>query len=220
MAPATPAELVIQCRALQHSSPPLLILVDRCKPPVHVCDEWLHLLSPQELERQSIFRLAADRERFVLGRGVLRLFLGAWFGQAASEVRIETGSYGKPFCLGGPEFNVSHSGDLILLGVHPCRAVGVDVEQVQDQLEWQSIAQRLWSTELIGELNSLPGHDQCSAFAQYWCQHEAINKAWGWGLLAEPPFVPRYQEYAVWRILLPQNDYRAAAALLDAIPSR
>jgi phosphopantetheinyl transferase len=43
-------------------------------------------------------------------------------------VSIPTGLHCKPNCSGGPSFNLSHSGYLVLLALHPSRPVGVDVE--------------------------------------------------------------------------------------------
>lgn len=211
----TPSALVAQCRTLHDSSSPLLILLDRREPAsTRVCEDCLDFLSPQELERHHSFRQSADRERFVLGRSMLRLLLGAWLGQSASEVGIEIGPYGKPFCPGGPEFNISHSGDLILLGLHPCQPVGIDVEQIQPSLEWEPIARHLWPDEVIEGLKHLPDQDQCSAFVQYWCQYEAMNKASGRGLVAALPFDPHHQNCVIWRVLL-AGGYRGAAALLQ-----
>ena len=208
-------ELVARCRALPEESPPLLILVDRRDPMVvRFREECLRVLVTQELDRLRNLRQTADRERFVLGRGLVRLLLGGWLDRSAREVLIQAGSFGKPFCSDGPEFNVSHSGDLILIGLHPFRPVGVDVEQIRLRLEWQSIVRRLWPDEVIEELARVPECDQYGAFTQYWCQFEAINKACGRGLFAGTPSDPRCKDRFVWQIHLSQPDYRAAAALV------
>jgi 4'-phosphopantetheinyl transferase len=209
-----PSELVAQCRALHDWSAPLLLAVDRREPPsARIDEDCLNALSAQEQERQRSFRQTADRERFVLGRGLLRLILGAWLSQAPRDVNIEFGPYGKPFCTGGPEFNLSHSGDLILLGLHPCRAVGVDVERIDADLDWQLIAQRLWTQGVIDDLRRLPAHEQSSAFFHSWCQYEAISKAHGWGLLGALPSDLTHQDYCVWSVLLPRG-YKGSAVLL------
>jgi hypothetical protein len=72
-------ELVARCRALPEESPPLLILVDRRDPMVvRFREECLRVLVTQELDRLRNLRQTADRERFVLGRGLVRLLLGGW----------------------------------------------------------------------------------------------------------------------------------------------
>lgn len=211
-------ELLAQYRALPRWHVPLLLLVDRRQPiSVGLCEDWLHVLSSEELKRLHHLRQSADRERFVLARGLLRLLLGIWLNRPAREVLIETGPYGKPHCPGGPEFNISHSGDLILVGLHPCQHVGVDVEQIQVRIEWQSIARRFWSVDVLDTLRCLPSSEQCSTFTQYWCQYEAINKAYGWGIVSVSSSDPQWQNCAVWPIRLPRPNYRAAAALLDPI---
>jgi len=143
--------------ALPPSSEPLVLLLD-CRDPLSpvMGDGVLAILSPAERERFHAYRRPDDRDRFLRGRVGLRLLLAAWYGCPAAVVVIRIGAHGKPFCPGGPQFNVSHSGDLILLALHACQRVGVDVEQLRPGLEWQPIAQRVLSEPQLQALNKLP----------------------------------------------------------------
>ena len=45
---------------------------------------------------------------------------------------IKESSSGKPYLENGPFFNVSHSGEYVVLAVHPKRDVGVDIERIKE----------------------------------------------------------------------------------------
>jgi 4'-phosphopantetheinyl transferase len=123
---------------------PWVLVLQRAEPlPVALRDALADSLSAAERQRLDALRQPADRERFLLGRGALRRLLGAWLALPPAAVPIEVGPHGKPGCPGGPEFNLSHSGDLILLALHPSRPVGVDVEQARPDLDWRPIARRV-----------------------------------------------------------------------------
>ena len=85
-----------------------------------------HLLSSEEHDRAGRFHFEADRKRCVLARGLLRLLLGRCLGQCAKQVQFQYNEFGKPILAGGLhpslQFNVSHSGDLVLVALSRDRA--------------------------------------------------------------------------------------------------
>lgn len=162
---------------------PLLLLHDRREP--IGADLRQHLaasLSAQERQRLNTYRLAADRERFLLGRGGLRNLLGRWLDLEPQAVPLATGAHGKPHCPIGPQFNVSHAGDLILLALHPNRPVGVDVERLRPALDWRAVARRMLPVSEQQALEALPEAGRAEAFLAAWCRLEARLKACGDGL--------------------------------------
>ena len=162
------------------------------------------------------FQQAADRERYLLGRGTLRLLLGAFLERDPAGLRLGTAARGKPV-LEGPgliHFNVSHSGALVLLGFHRSRVVGVDVEQLRPELEWEAIASRCLPPEQVAAIRNAPPAGQGASFLEHWCRLEAVLKARGVGLFgldgadADPGSGPE----TAWPVALPDG-YRGAAAL-------
>jgi len=102
------------------------------------------ILSPEEQERADRFHFEVDRRRSVIGRGYLRLLLGEILDLPANKLQFEYDEFGKPSLIpdqGLPlQFNVSHSGDLVLIAITIGRAVGVDVEKIRTDLDLDGIA--------------------------------------------------------------------------------
>jgi 4'-phosphopantetheinyl transferase len=207
------------------NAPPLLLLIDRRDPLAQALIPSLRdLLAPAEAHRLSQLRRQEDGERFLLGRGALRLILGDWLGRDPAGLVLGLGPHGKPELLphgaGGqagerlpPRFNVSHSGDLILLGFHPRRPVGVDVEQRRPVPEWEGIAGRCLPPGSRETILTLPEEQRSDTFLAAWCRLEAGLKARGRGLFAGAPADERNQQGPdLWPLILPKG-YVGAAAL-------
>ncbi len=132
-------------------------------------------LVPAERLHLARLRRASDQWRYAVARAYVRHLLAGYLHCAPQDVPLVYGPYGKPG-LASPQalhFNVSHAGAVLLAAVSPDRAVGVDVEMVDGQLDWLPLARRLWMPE------TLPPDRH--AFYQYWCWHEALLKAAGVG---------------------------------------
>jgi 4'-phosphopantetheinyl transferase len=169
------------------------------------------LLGPPELERLDRLRRADDRERFLLGRGVLRLTLGHWLGRDPAALVFHHGPHGKPGLDGAPPFNLSHSGDLVLLAFHANREVGVDVERERPDVEWQAIARRTFAPEQLARLEALPADQQDQAFLVEWCRLEAELKARGTGLAGLSQNATDRGEIDLWDLSLPAGHLGAVA---------
>jgi 4'-phosphopantetheinyl transferase len=144
------------------------------------------VLSPDERERADRFHFETDRRRGVIGRGYLRLLLGQILNFPASKLQFEYDEFGKPSLTPKREpplkFNVSHSGDFVLIAIAIGRAVGVDVERIRTDLDPVDIAAHFFSANECKILASLVGSDQYEAFFACWTRKEAYLKAKGIGL--------------------------------------
>ncbi len=205
-------ELLAAADGCHQDDQPLLLAVNRGDGiSAPVLTGLARTLSAEEQCRLGGYRRKEDQERFLLGRGMLRQMLALWMDQQPQHVAIALGPQGKPYCRGGPQFNVSHSGDLILLALHRCRPLGVDVEQERPALNWQPIARRLLSSQQVDALLQRPVADQATAFLQAWCHLEAELKAAGWGLAA-PPVGGSGGLMCHWRLSLSRGYVGALAA--------
>lgn len=165
---------------------------------IHIRPVWLQapdaiverlqpLLSPDERQRASRFKLEHLQCSFTLARGALRILLGQYLGAAPAAVAFRYGSKGKPALatpLSGLQFNASHSGALALFAFTMDREIGVDVESVRPMPDREDIARRFFCAEETAELMSLPHDQRDRGFFQCWTRKEAYIKATGEGLSA------------------------------------
>jgi 4'-phosphopantetheinyl transferase len=145
------------------------------------------LLSEDEIARANRFRFEEHRRRYTIGRGVLRSILGSRLGIAAKELQFRYEEYGRPELLDhqnslGISFNMAHSGDLAVVAVSEARRVGIDLEQVRNEVQCLELAQNYFSPRERDQIACLPASDQTAAFFACWTRKEAFLKALGMGL--------------------------------------
>lgn len=148
---------------------------------------WLKILSPDEQTKAARFHFARDRRRFASTRAVLRTVLGAYLGSEPENIVFAYARKGKPFLkprifAESIDFNVSHSGDVALLVFSRGRSVGVDVEQIRDNLDTLAIARRYFSAHEQSQLAAFPPGERSAGFFRCWTRKEAYIKARGDGL--------------------------------------
>lgn len=143
------------------------------------------ILSKDERERAWGFQFERDRECYIHSRVALRLLLGRYLRTAPQAVAIFAGSYGRPMLAAranGLQFNLSHSGDALLVGVTLHSPLGIDVELVRDVPDFLTIAKRHFAPSEIAELFRLAPAQRCEGFYVTWTRKEAFIKALGLGL--------------------------------------
>ena len=143
-------------------------------------------LSVDELQRGSRLLDPNRRDRFFIGRGVLREVLAEITGEEPGCIRLYEGEFGKPYLLShqGPDaitFNLSHAGSYLLVVTAVGCQVGVDLELVVPDLLYRPMAQRYFSAREQGDLFSLAPAEQLSAFYRCWTRKEAYMKGPGTG---------------------------------------
>jgi len=156
------------------------IALDR---PAGVVGELRGLLSADELARADRFRVERGRERYIVGRGVLRTLLNRYTGAPPHALVFAYNEFGKPELPGSEVcFNLSHSHGIALAAVTRGRAVGVDIERIREEVIGERIAQRFFSPAEARTLAGLPPAQQARAFFDCWTRKEAWIKARGEGL--------------------------------------
>jgi 4'-phosphopantetheinyl transferase len=143
------------------------------------------ILSGDERERVRRLYFERDRQRCLISRGLLRTLLGRYLDRPPETLSFDYGSSGKPglASLAIPlQFNVSHSGELLLIAVTCGRAIGVDVEEIRRDKGVLEIAERFFSGNERDVLAGLPAELQHDAFFDCWTRKEAYIKAKGDGL--------------------------------------
>jgi len=143
------------------------------------------LLASDERARADRFHLERDRNAFVVSRGVLRRLLALYTGEPAERTRFLYGPQGKPSIdtTGrGLQFNVSHSGNTLLLAFGIGRAFGVDVECARNNVDFVALANFSFSTRERAAVLALDPQFRAGLFYEYWTCKEACIKVDGRGL--------------------------------------
>lgn len=146
--------------------------------------EFAAMLSPVEAERQRRFKFQHLRDQFAVAHGITRQILGKCLGLPGGRIKMETAENGKPFLPGHPElqFNLSHSGNVGLLGVTLHSAIGVDIEVARPMPDGEKIAGQFFSVSERQALAATPAGGRKAAFFRCWTRKEAYIKATGQGL--------------------------------------
>ena len=145
--------------------------------------KYRHLLSAAELERAERFRFEHLQHEFIIGHGALRLILADYTGAPADQLEFTRGDHGKPKLRDSPiQYNMSHSGSLLVCGVTTAAELGVDVEQIRPMRDSEAIANRFFSPSEAAVLAGLPEGERNAAFFRCWTRKEAFLKATGDGL--------------------------------------
>ena len=143
------------------------------------------LLSDDERARAERFYFEKDRLRFTLARGGLRMILSRYLNLSPAALQFAYGPVQKPTLAYPVEplcFNLSHSQDLALYAVAWNHEVGIDIEQLRNDCDYEGIAGRFFSTQEQQELAQLSPDLQIQGFFNGWTRKEAILKAIGKGL--------------------------------------
>ena len=141
-------------------------------------------LSAEEREKADRYHRIEDRHSSVAARGALRILLSAYSGIPAKEIHFNYSEHGKPHAVGSEvDFNVSHSGEWVVLAFGRNRRIGIDVEMIKPELDVMAVAERYFTPEeilLMGSAEDRPG-----LFFDLWARKEAYVKACGSTLFKE-----------------------------------
>ena len=141
-------------------------------------------LSPDEVARAARFAFDRLRSDFRTSRGCLRRILAGYAGVSPESLVFSYSANGKPSLRDFPHlnFNISHSGRLMVCGVTAQSDIGVDVEQIRCLTERSDIARRFFSRTEATRLQEFPETERDDAFFRCWTRKEAFVKATGDGL--------------------------------------
>jgi len=145
-------------------------------------------LTVEESDRAARFLRETDRCRFLAGRGGLRALLAAQLGVSPGEVRLAQSVRGKPVLAENLtpriDFNVAHSGQVVLIAVSLGAEVGVDVEATRPLPDALGLAERFFVPSEAAVLTALPEAERPAVFRRLWTRKESVLKAAGTGLEA------------------------------------
>ena len=144
-------------------------------------------LSSDELRRARRFHFARDRRRSLVGKGLLRTILSKYVDVEPTALVFVPEPLGKPRLeVGGVEvgirFSMSDSHGLGGVAVSRGLELGLDIERVRANLDYESIANREFAPPEVDAFRSLPSGRRLHRFFDLWTCKEAYLKALGVGL--------------------------------------
>ncbi|MEM9929908.1 MAG: 4'-phosphopantetheinyl transferase superfamily protein, partial [Bacteroidota bacterium] len=142
------------------------------------------MLAADEQARADKFHYLHDRNEFIIARATLRRLLGNYLDMPPASLVFQYSEYGKPeLALDSQlQFNLSHAGSFALIGFTSDRAIGVDLEPVDNLIELARLTSRFFSPAEAQQVLQLPVAEQPPAFFRTWTRKEAFIKAHGQGL--------------------------------------
>lgn len=147
-------------------------------------------LATEEIARADRFRHAADRNRHLAARVMLRAVLSRYVDTPPADWRFSADPNGRPEIAGpatgaGLHFNLSHCAGVVACIVARRPEIGVDVEATTTRRTGlKQIADRVLTAEEARWLAAQPADDAGwrKAFLTLWTLKEAYVKARGLGL--------------------------------------
>ncbi|MCD9881046.1 4'-phosphopantetheinyl transferase family protein [Streptomyces guryensis] len=149
-----------------------------------VTEPRLRLLLGRDWPR---YRRTADplvRHRFAAARLVLKYTAAAALGTDAGELDLAYKIGGRPHLRGIRQVDVglSHTGELIVVGVSRSGRIGVDAEPLTRTLTYDVMRERMCTPAERAALTGLDGPARTAALLRLWTLKEAYTKALGQGL--------------------------------------
>lgn len=143
-------------------------------------------LAADERERAARFHFDPGRDSYIAARGILRELLGRYLDCPPGKVRLTYTSHGKPILdaahASDLQFNLAHSGGLVLYAFARTARIGVDIERRRPDFDGQRIADRFFTEAESSSLRAVREADRVRAFTQQWTRKESFIKAHGEGL--------------------------------------
>jgi len=158
-----------------------------------ITDENLHdvyreLLSSDERRQENRFYFAKDRCRYLVSRALVRTVLSRYLCIEPQDWEFSRNTFGRPEIANRAarparlSFNLSHTQNLVALGVTRSREVGVDIEHLQARAVATEIADRYFAEEEAAALRAVPPESKQFRFFEYWTLKESYIKARGMGM--------------------------------------
>ena len=143
------------------------------------------LLDPVEVERAQRFRFEVDRERFILGHGLLRSLLGNYLKRDGSLVRMARGTFGKPYLERKDlRFSFSDTKDAIIVAFANKHEIGADIETMLRAVDHEAVSEHYFTVPEIRAINEAgAGAGATRRFLEFWTRKEAVLKASGVGIM-------------------------------------
>lgn len=145
-------------------------------------------LPPEDEARIS--RLVKERDRHARRAAwrLARACLGVALGLPPEAVGVSRDRRGRPHLTpcADVDFNVSHSGSIVAVGLLRGGRIGIDVEHQRPLETWGNLVGSFLGTDDVAAWIRLDADTRADTALSAWCRKEAVLKATGEGLAGDP----------------------------------
>lgn len=128
-----------------------------------------NLITPERREKADRCKMEDDKKRCVLGGLMLQRYVG--------DTKIFLNPSGKPLAENGVCFNLSHSGEYVLLAVGKYD-IGCDIERIRI-VPYEKMGRIVYCENELNIIKNSP--DKAGEFFKLWTKKEALLKCMGEG---------------------------------------
>jgi 4'-phosphopantetheinyl transferase len=149
-----------------------------------VAEMSLAMLSSDERAHWRSLQFDRHRREYLATRTLVRTALSHYYPLSPEAWHFRLNSHGKPLidpdC--GLRFNVSNSLDLVACLIAKGAEVGIDLESYARAKDIVDLAENVFSSLELAQLEVLSGHERLDRALSLWTLKEAFIKAMGTGL--------------------------------------
>lgn len=155
-----------------------------------VCNEYFlqcwSLLDKAERSKAQCFLHELDRRRYVVSHGKLRKILAGYLNQTPEKLVFDVQDSGKPSIKNveshNIKFNLTHSGDNLVVAVNVGNEIGVDIEVWKDTMDYTAVIELCFADTERQAWTELSREQKQRFFYQLWTRKESFVKSVGIGL--------------------------------------
>ncbi len=156
---------------------------------IHFDDPFLreapYLLSNEELNRAAKYHFEKDKRVYESGHVFIRKILAHYTSLDAAKLDLSPIVNQKPKLENSPfriHFNISHSGNKILVALGFNSDVGIDVEKIIPDFDMDGFAEANYHPNELEQFRSMKGIEETDYFYKIWTRKEAWLKLTGEGI--------------------------------------
>ena len=145
------------------------------------------MMSLEKQNKVKKFKNEKDQRLTVAGEMLARKLLSGCSHISQEQIVFEIGEHGKPYAFGCAEFNISHSGDMVVCCVSD-KCIGIDIEMIKPlnssiirKLCSESDKRYIYGEDCLNETNEF-SNEQLYRFYEVWTAKEAYFKCIGTGI--------------------------------------
>lgn len=142
-------------------------------------DVYKLIISENEIAKSNRYNKNTDHQRYIVGKFFLRLILSKFKILAPEKIVFHQKENKKP-SVPGIEFNVTHSGNILLIAIS-ANPIGIDIEFINQSFDHNQILRNCFDLDEIDFINTKS--ENLLNFYTLWTRKEALLKSTGEGLI-------------------------------------